>query len=91
MNHPELLDFLSQISSREIIRENKTSVNLHCIGCGKYKDKRSKSPKCTVCLFNMTTKEAIKRGFYSRMTQICTCGHKKTLTPPHIITKEIRK
>ena len=34
-----------------------------CEECGKYKDKRSKSPKCTVCLFNMTTEEAIKRGF----------------------------
>lgn len=60
MNHPELLEYGK---ADVIIRENKTSVNLHCIGCGKYKDKRSLSPKCTVCLFNMTTEEAIKRGF----------------------------
>jgi len=43
--------------------ENKTTLILHCVGCGKFKDKRSLSPKCTVCLFGMSTKEAIKRGF----------------------------
>ena len=53
MNHPELLPF----------KENKTSVNLHCVGCGKYKNKKSKSKKCTSCLFGITTKEAIKKGF----------------------------
>ena len=29
MNHPELLPF----------KENKTSINLHCVKCGKYKSK----------------------------------------------------
>ena len=47
----------------ESFNENKTTLILHCVGCGKFKDKRSLSKKCTVCLFGMSTKEAIKRGF----------------------------
>ena len=53
MNHPELLPF----------KENRTSINLHCVDCGKYKNKKSKSKKCTSCLFGISTKEAIKMGF----------------------------
>ena len=60
MSHPILLEYGKA-------KENKLSFSvaphIHCVGCGKYKDKRSKSKKCTVCLFGMTTKEAIKRGF----------------------------
>jgi len=43
--------------------ENKTTLIIHCEDCGKFKTKRSLSPKCTVCLFGMSTKEAIKRGY----------------------------
>ena len=43
--------------------ENKTTLIFHCVGCGKFKDKRIKSPKCTVCLFGMSHKEAVKHGF----------------------------
>jgi len=60
MNHPELLSYGL---ADTIIRENKTTEIFHCVGCGKFKDKRSLSPKCTVCLFGMSTKEAVKRGF----------------------------
>ena len=60
MNHPELLDYGK---SDPIITENKTTLVLHCVGCGKFKDKKSKSTKCTVCLFDMTTEEAVKHGF----------------------------
>jgi hypothetical protein len=45
------------------MNENKTTIVLHCVGCGKFKDKRSLSTYCTVCLFHMTTEEAIERGF----------------------------
>ena len=58
MNHPELLDY-----GKAIFNENKTTVIIHCIGCGKFKDKKSLSTLCTVCLFHMTTEEAIERGF----------------------------
>ena len=34
-----------------------------CIECGKFKDKKSKSTKCTVCLFGMSHEEAVKHGF----------------------------
>jgi len=59
MNHPGLLNY----GKPEPLNENKTTLVLHCVGCGKFKDKKSKSTKCTVCLFHMTTEEAIKRGF----------------------------
>jgi hypothetical protein len=59
MNHPELLTY----GQPESLNENKTTLVLHCVGCGKFKDKRSRSKKCTVCLFHMTTEEAIDRGF----------------------------
>jgi len=59
MDHPELLTW----GKPEPLNENKTTLVLHCVGCGKFKDKRSLSNKCTVCLFGMTTEEAIKRGF----------------------------
>ena len=60
MNHPDLLTYGKP---DPVVTENKTTLVLHCVGCGKFKDKRSLSPKCTVCLFGMSTKEAIKRGF----------------------------
>jgi len=60
MNHPELLDYGKADQS---FNENKTTVIIHCIGCGKFKDKKSLSTLCTVCLFHMTTEEAIERGF----------------------------
>jgi len=61
--NPELLLKALHLQPVGWYKENRTSINLHCVGCGKYKDKRSLSPKCTVCLFGMTTKEAIKKGF----------------------------
>jgi len=60
MNHPELLDYGKADQS---FNENKTTVIIHCIGCGKFKDKKSLSTLCTVCLFHMTTEEAIERGY----------------------------
>ena len=59
INHPDLLAY----GPDPIITENKTTLVFHCVGCGKFKDKRSKSPKCTVCLFGMSHKEAVKHGF----------------------------
>jgi len=59
MNHPDLLNY----GQPELIRGNKETIVLHCEGCGKFKDKRSLSTYCTVCLFHMTTAEAIERGF----------------------------
>ena len=53
MNHPELLTW----------GRNKETIVLHCVGCGKFKDKRSRSKKCTVCLFGMSHGEAVKHGF----------------------------
>ena len=58
MNHPELLDY-----GKATFNENKTTVIIHCVGCGKFKDKRSESTLCTVCLFHMTTEEAIEKGY----------------------------
>jgi hypothetical protein len=52
MNHPHLLTY-----------GNKETIVLHCVGCGKFKDKKSKSTKCTVCLFGMSHEEAVKHGF----------------------------
>ena len=52
MNHPELLTY-----------GNKETIVLHCKGCGKFKDKKSKSTYCTVCLFGMSHEEAVKHGF----------------------------
>ena len=60
LNHPEL-EYYGK--AYPIITENKYSINIHCSKCGKYKDKKSLSTLCTVCLFHMTTEEAIKRGF----------------------------
>ena len=59
MNHPELLDY----GKPESLNENKTTLVLHCVGCGKFKDKKSKSTKCTVCLFGMSHEEAVKHGY----------------------------
>ena len=53
MNHPDLLTY----------GRNKQTIVLHCVGCGKFKDKKSKSTKCTVCLFGMSHEAAVKRGF----------------------------
>ena len=59
MNHPELLNY----GKPEPLNENKTTLVIHCKGCGKFKDKKSLSTLCTVCLFHMTTEEAIERGY----------------------------
>ena len=59
MNHPDLLTW----GKPEPLNENKTTLVLHCVGCGKFKDKRSRSKKCTVCLFGMSHEEAVKHGF----------------------------
>ena len=59
MNHPDLLTW----GKPEPLNENKTTLVLHCVGCGKFKDKKSKSTKCTVCLFGMSHEEAVKQGF----------------------------
>ena len=53
MNHPDLLTY----------GRNKETIVLHCKGCGKFKDKRSKSTYCTVCLFGMSHEEAVKHGY----------------------------
>jgi len=60
MNHPELLDYGK---AYPIITENKYSINIHCSNCGKFKDKKSKSTYCTVCLFGMSHEEAVKHGY----------------------------
>ena len=60
MNHPDLVNYGKPDGPHN---ENKTTLVLHCVGCGKFKDKKSKSTKCTVCLFDMTTEEAVKHGF----------------------------
>jgi len=60
MNHQDLLTYGKP---GPIITENKTTLVLHCVGCGKFKDKKSKSTKCTVCLFGMSHEEAVKHGF----------------------------
>ena len=59
MNHPDLLTW----GKPGPLNENKTTLVLHCVGCGKFKDKRSRSKKCTVCLFGMSHEEAVKHGF----------------------------
>ena len=59
MNHPDLLTW----GKPEPLNENKTTLVLHCVGCGKFKDKKSKSTKWTVCLFGMSHEEAVKHGF----------------------------
>jgi len=47
LNHPELLEYGKP-------KENKLSSNvvdhIHCIKCGKYKSKTSKSQYCKKCL-----------------------------------------
>jgi len=47
----------------QVIQNEIISTNFHCKGCGKFKNKRSRSKLCTLCLFGISTKEAIKRGF----------------------------
>ena len=59
MNHPDLQTY----GQPEPLNENKTTLVLHCVGCGKFKDKKSKSTKCTLCLFGMSHEEAVKHGF----------------------------
>jgi len=58
MNHPDLLNY----GQPEPFNDNKTTVVLHCIGCGKFKNKKSLSKKCTFCLFGMSDEEAVKQG-----------------------------
>ena len=58
------LGILASIQNSELAIQNEViSLNFHCKGCGKFKDKRSLSSKCTYCLFGMSKKEAIKKGF----------------------------
>jgi len=58
------LGILASIHNSELAIQNEViSLNFHCKECGKFKNKRSKSKLCTSCLFGMSTKEAIKRGF----------------------------
>ena len=52
MNHPELLPF----------KENKTTVIFHCVGCGKFKSKKSTSKYCKKCL-GLWVENAIKIVF----------------------------
>ena len=40
MNHPELLPF----------KENRMTLILHCVACGKFKSKKSESVYCKKCL-----------------------------------------
>jgi len=58
LKHPDLLQY-----GKADQNENKYSINIHCSNCGKFKDKKSLSTLCTVCLFHMTTEEAIERGY----------------------------
>ena len=60
MNHPELEHYGKADQS---FNDNKTTLIIHCKGCGKFKDKKSLSTLCTVCLFHMTTEKAIERGY----------------------------
>ena len=58
------LGILANINNTDQVIQNEIiSTNFHCVKCGKFKDKRSTDPRCTVCLFGLSTKEAIKRGF----------------------------
>ena len=58
------LGILANINNTELAIQNEViSLNFHCKGCGKFKNKRSRSKLCTSCLFGISTKEAIKRGF----------------------------
>ena len=58
------LGILANINnSDQVIQNEIISTNFHCVKCGKFKDKRSKDPRCTVCIFGLSTKEAIEKGF----------------------------
>ena len=58
------LGILANINnSDQVIQNEIISTNFHCVKCGKFKDKRSTDPRCTVCLFGISTKEAIEKGF----------------------------
>jgi len=50
-------------NSDQVIQNEIISLNFHCVKCGKFKDKRSTDPRCTVCIFGLSTKEAIEKGF----------------------------
>ena len=58
MNQTEL--YHHYIDDGKIIpfKENRTSINLHCVKCGKYKSKKSKSKLCTACLFGKDFKKS---------------------------------
>jgi len=47
MNHPDLLQYGK---NEQPFNENKTTVIFHCIGCGKFKSKKSTSKYCKKCL-----------------------------------------
>ena len=58
------LGVLANINNTDQVIQNEIiSTNFHCAKCGKFKDKRSTDPRCTVCIFGLTTKEAIEKGF----------------------------
>jgi len=45
MNQPELLTY-----GKASFNQNKTTLIIHCIGCGKFKSKKSTSKYCKKCL-----------------------------------------
>jgi hypothetical protein len=47
MNHPELLTYGKD---DQPFNQNKTTLIIHCIGCGKFKNKKSASKYCLKCL-----------------------------------------
>tara|TARA_R110002020_G_scaffold81992_4_gene203141 strand:- start:422 stop:616 length:195 start_codon:yes stop_codon:yes gene_type:complete len=58
------LGILANINnSDQVIQNEIICINFRCVKCGKFKDKRSTDPRCTVCLFGISTKEAIEKGF----------------------------
>ena len=61
------LGILANINNTDKVIQNEineiVSTNFHCVKCGKFKDKRSTDPRCTVCLFGISTKKAIEKGF----------------------------
>jgi hypothetical protein len=53
MNHPDLMHYGNlalRFAEIKIATENKTTLIIHCIGCGKFKSKKSTSKYCRKCL-----------------------------------------
>ena len=47
MNHPELLTYGKD---DQPFKENRTTLIIHCVLCGKFKSKKSNSKYCKKCL-----------------------------------------